>query len=126
MNVPRTHVLEDEIGVGPLRWAGPEIHHHRLAAQFASLHGFVYRRPWRVYVVPRLVRPVVRRLDAHAQVMVDFWPRPPERSYPDLILKHMRPGDIHTHVLAWASESPLLTASVAVLCARSSRMPSMV
>jgi dihydroorotase len=33
-------------------------------------------------------------------VMVDFWPRPPERSYPDLILKHMRPGDIHTHVFA--------------------------
>ena len=33
-------------------------------------------------------------------VMVDFWPRPPERSYPDLILKHLRPGDIHTHVFA--------------------------
>jgi dihydroorotase len=33
-------------------------------------------------------------------VMVDFWPRPPERSYPDLILKKMRPGDIHTHVFA--------------------------
>jgi dihydroorotase len=33
-------------------------------------------------------------------VMVDFWPRPPERSYPDLILRHMRPGDIHTHVFA--------------------------
>ena len=32
--------------------------------------------------------------------MVDFWPRPPERSYPDLILKHLRPGDIHTHVFA--------------------------
>lgn len=33
-------------------------------------------------------------------VMVDFWPRPPERSYADLILKHMRPGDVHTHVFA--------------------------
>jgi dihydroorotase len=33
-------------------------------------------------------------------VMVDFWPRPPERSYPDLILQHLRPGDIHTHVFA--------------------------
>lgn len=33
-------------------------------------------------------------------VMVDFWPRPPERSYDDLILKHLRPGDIHTHVFA--------------------------
>jgi dihydroorotase len=28
--------------------------------------------------------------------MVDFHPKP-GRSYPDLILKHMRPGDIHTH-----------------------------
>lgn len=33
-------------------------------------------------------------------VMVDFWPRPPERSYDELILKKMRPGDIHTHVFA--------------------------
>jgi dihydroorotase len=33
-------------------------------------------------------------------VMVDFWPRPPERPYPDLILKQLRPGDIHTHVFA--------------------------
>jgi dihydroorotase len=40
-------------------------------------------------------------------VMVDFWPRPPERSYPDLILKHMRPGDIHTHV--FAQQFPILT-----------------
>ncbi|MCL4507629.1 MAG: amidohydrolase/deacetylase family metallohydrolase [Chloroflexi bacterium] len=32
-------------------------------------------------------------------VMVDFWPRP-ERTYPDLILKKARPGDIHTHVFA--------------------------
>ncbi len=33
-------------------------------------------------------------------IMVDFWPRPPERSYPDLILEKLRPGDIHTHVFA--------------------------
>lgn len=33
-------------------------------------------------------------------VMADFWPRPPERPYPDLILKKLRPGDIHTHVFA--------------------------
>ena len=32
-------------------------------------------------------------------LMVDFWPRP-ERPYADLILKKMRPGDIHTHVFA--------------------------
>lgn len=33
-------------------------------------------------------------------VMVDFWPRPPERPYPELILHKLRPGDIHTHVFA--------------------------
>ena len=33
-------------------------------------------------------------------VMVDFWPRPPARSYEQLILDKMRPGDIHTHVFA--------------------------
>jgi dihydroorotase len=33
-------------------------------------------------------------------VMVDFWPRPPERSYPELLLEKLRPGDIHTHVFA--------------------------
>jgi dihydroorotase len=36
---------------------------------------------------------------AGVPVMVDFWPRP-ERTYADLILKKMRPGDIHTHVFA--------------------------
>ncbi|CAA9292945.1 MAG: Dihydroorotase [uncultured Chloroflexi bacterium] len=44
---------------------------------------------------------------ADVPVMVDFWPRPPERSYPDLLLKHMRPGDIHTHV--FAQQFPILT-----------------
>lgn len=39
-------------------------------------------------------------------VMVDFWPRPPERSYSDLILKKLRPGDIHTHV--FAQQFPIL------------------
>ena len=43
---------------------------------------------------------------AKVPVMVDFWPRPPERSYSDLILKHMRPGDIHTHV--FAQQFPIL------------------
>jgi len=41
-------------------------------------------------------------------VMVDFWPRPPERSYEDLILKHLRPGDIHTHV--FAQQHPIIDA----------------
>ena len=42
-------------------------------------------------------------------VMVDFWPRPPARSYPDLILKHLRPGDIHTHV--FARQFPVIDAN---------------
>jgi dihydroorotase len=37
---------------------------------------------------------------AGVPIMVDFFPRPPERPYSDLILKKMRPGDIHTHVFA--------------------------
>ena len=37
---------------------------------------------------------------ANVPVMVDFWPRPPERPYPELILEKLRPGDIHTHVFA--------------------------
>jgi len=39
-------------------------------------------------------------------MMVDFWPRPPERSYQALILEKMRPGDIHTHV--YAQQFPIL------------------
>jgi dihydroorotase len=37
--------------------------------------------------------------------MIDFRPQP-ERSYKDLILEHMRPGDIHTHM--YAAHIPLL------------------
>jgi dihydroorotase len=41
-------------------------------------------------------------------VMYDFWPRPPERSYEELILRKARPGDIHTHV--FAQQFPVLDA----------------
>ena len=41
-------------------------------------------------------------------VMVDFWPRPPERPYPELLLNKLRPGDIHTHV--FAQQFPILSA----------------
>lgn len=37
--------------------------------------------------------------------MFDFWPKP-ERPYKDLLLKKMRPGDIHTHV--FAQQFPIL------------------
>jgi dihydroorotase len=40
-------------------------------------------------------------------LMVDFWPRP-ERTYQELILKKMRPGDIHTHM--YAQQFPVLDA----------------
>jgi dihydroorotase len=43
---------------------------------------------------------------ADVPVMFDFWPRPPERSYAELILEKMRPGDIHTHV--FAQQFPIL------------------
>jgi dihydroorotase len=42
---------------------------------------------------------------AGVPVMFDFWPRE-GRSYADLILKKMRPGDIHTHV--FAQQFPIL------------------
>jgi dihydroorotase len=44
---------------------------------------------------------------ANVPVMFDFWPRP-ERTYEDLILKKMRPGDIHTHV--FAQQFPIIQA----------------
>jgi dihydroorotase len=46
---------------------------------------------------------------ANVPVMVDFWPRPPLRSYAELILKKMRPGDIHTHV--FAQQFPIILPS---------------
>jgi len=42
---------------------------------------------------------------ANVPIMVDFWPRQ-GRSYEELILKRMRPGDIHTHV--FAQQFPIL------------------
>jgi len=46
--------------------------------------------------------------NANVPVMFDFWPRPPERSYDELILRKMRPGDIHTHV--FAQQFPIILA----------------
>ena len=42
---------------------------------------------------------------AGVPVMVDFRPQP-TRTYSDLVLKHLRPGDIHTHM--YAQHIPLL------------------
>ena len=41
-------------------------------------------------------------------VMVDFFPMLPERPYPDLLLKKLRAGDIHTHV--FAQQFPIISA----------------
>lgn len=38
--------------------------------------------------------------------MADFQPNGPQRTYPDLLLHHLRPGDIHTHV--YAQQFPIL------------------
>ncbi len=60
------------------------------------------RQPWDAVHAPWVS--VERAVEAGnlcgKPVMVDFWPRPPERPYPDLILEKLRPGDIHTHIFA--------------------------
>lgn len=38
--------------------------------------------------------------------MADFQPTPPHRTYPELLLEHLRPGDIHTHM--YAQQFPVL------------------
>jgi dihydroorotase len=57
--------------------------------------------PWDAEHVPwaAVDRAIECATTANVPVMYDFWPRP-ERTYEDLILKKMRPGDIHTHVFA--------------------------
>jgi dihydroorotase len=45
---------------------------------------------------------------ANVPVMFDFWPRE-DRTYEDLILNKMRPGDIHTHV--FAQQFPIILAN---------------
>ena len=57
--------------------------------------------PWDAAHAPwsAVDRAIERATAANVPIMVDFWPRA-DRSYEDLILKKMRPGDIHTHVFA--------------------------
>src|SRR5437764_284186 len=57
--------------------------------------------PWDAEHVPwaAVDRAIECGTAANVPIMVDFWPRE-DRSYEDLILKKMRPGDIHTHVFA--------------------------
>lgn len=53
-------------------------------------------------------RAVAAGAESDTPVMVDFRPRP-GRSYADLLLEHLRPGDIHTHM--YAQHIPLLDES---------------
>ncbi len=57
--------------------------------------------PWDAEHVPwaAVDRAIACAQLANVPVMYDFWPRP-DRTYEDLILNKMRPGDIHTHVFA--------------------------
>jgi dihydroorotase len=59
------------------------------------------KEPWDAEHVPwaAVDRAIECGTLANVPVMFDFWPRP-ERTYDELILKKMRPGDIHTHVFA--------------------------
>src|SRR6201982_3211509 len=58
-------------------------------------------QPWDADHVPcaAVERAIKCGILTNSPVMFDFWPRP-ERTYEELILKKMRPGDIHTHVFA--------------------------
>src|SRR5919109_5355628 len=62
---------------------------------------FWTEEPWDAEHVPwaAVDRAIECGILANVPVMFDFWPRP-ERTYADVILKKMRPGDIHTHVFA--------------------------
>jgi dihydroorotase len=59
------------------------------------------KEPWDAEHVPwaAVDRAIECATLAGVPVMYDFWPLP-DRTYEDLILKKMRPGDIHTHVFA--------------------------
>ncbi|MDP9359712.1 MAG: amidohydrolase/deacetylase family metallohydrolase [Chloroflexota bacterium] len=84
----------------------------KLAAAMAEEHGDVVvgiktahywaKRPFDAYHAPwAAVDAAIEAGELSGlPVMVDFFPWLPERPYPELILKKMRPGDIHTHVFA--------------------------
>ena len=69
------------------------------------------RRPWDAAHPPwaSVTRAVQAGERCGKPVMVDFWPRPPERSYSELLLHRLRPGDIHTHV--FAQQFPIVDAA---------------
>ncbi len=66
-------------------------------------------QPWDAEHVPwaAVDRAIECATLANVPVMYDFWPRA-DRTYEDLLLKKMRPGDIHTHV--FAQQFPIILA----------------
>jgi dihydroorotase len=66
--------------------------------------------PWDAEHVPwaAVDRAIACGQAANVPVMFDFWPRE-DRTYEDLILNKMRPGDIHTHV--FAQQFPIILAN---------------
>jgi dihydroorotase len=82
---------------------GVKTAHYRTSEPFDADHP-----PWAS--VDRAVEAGTR---ADTPVMVDFWPRPPQRSYADLLLEHLRSGDIHIHV--FARQFPIVDAEGRVL-----------
>ncbi len=67
------------------------------------------KEPWDAEHVPwgAVDRAIECATLANVPVMYDFWPRV-DRTYEDLLLKKMRPGDIHTHV--FAQQFPIILA----------------
>ena len=67
------------------------------------------REPWDGEHVPwaAVDRAIECATLSNVPVMYDFWPRA-DRTYEDLLLKKMRPGDIHTHV--FAQQFPIILA----------------
>lgn len=84
------------------RWCAEMIQKHRDVIVGVKTAHYWTTKPWDAGHPPWAA--VDRALEcgrlAKVPMMVDFWPRPPKRSYAELILKKMRPGDIHTHVFA--------------------------
>jgi dihydroorotase len=81
--------------------------HYWTSANYDSIH-----TPW-----ASVDSVVAAGRGAGLPVMIDFYPRAaqggyPERSYRELILEKLRPGDIHTH--EYAKHIPVLTAAGAV------------
>ncbi|HEX5411144.1 MAG TPA: amidohydrolase/deacetylase family metallohydrolase [Terriglobia bacterium] len=94
--------LEQTVDQMDPQWCAEMIQGHRDLIVGVKTAHYWTTKPWDAGHPPWAA--VDRALEcgrlAKVPMMVDFWPRLPKRSYAELILKKMRPGDIHTHVFA--------------------------